>query len=312
MFVENYEAAKAINYVAPGTSKGSEPDMARLRWIGRNSGQTGAGRHLAGEASQGHALAVRLARGEVERTCREDLLAGDWETAKERFKRACRMFGVVVAAAASGLDRLDRYLYQPPRDACLLTVILLEGEVADRTGRGVPLRSAFDEVADSWLQDFGMLLASEKLAARRDAGLPSRVTTVITQAAGYQTYPPYSYPPHLVLLQRAEEAAARGRARAAAGHQAADEAARRMRGRRATFQAGDADFQGPGGREVMRAIFVTVLLLRDAVHSRASKVPQETFALSYRQVLGRYRLATASLVLDAAPGATPWSRPFTS
>ena len=103
--------------------------MARLRWIGRESGQAGAGRHLASEASQGHPLVVRLAREDVERISRDDLLAGDWETAKERFKRACRIFGVVLAAAASGLDRLDRYLYQPLRDACLLTAKLLESEV---------------------------------------------------------------------------------------------------------------------------------------------------------------------------------------
>jgi hypothetical protein len=300
--------------------------MARLRWIGRESGQAGAGRHLASEASQGHPMVVRLAREEVERISREGLLAreeverifcegllaGDWETAKERFKRACRTFGVVLAAAASGLDRLDRYLYRPLRDACLLTAKLLEGEVADRTGRGVPLRSVFDEVADSWLQDFGMLLASEKPAARRDAGLPSCVTTVMTRAAGYQAYPPYSYPPHLVLLQRAQEAAARGRARAARSPLAADEEAQRMGRRKATFRACDADFQGPGGREVMRAVFVTVLLLRDAVHNRARKVPQETFALSYHHVLGRYKLVTAMLVFDAEPMATPRSRPFTT
>jgi hypothetical protein len=279
--------------------------MARLRWIGRENGQTGAGRHLAGEASQGHPLVVRLAREETERVARDQLLAGDWETAKERFKRACRMFGVVLAAAATDLHRLDSYVYQPLRDASLLTAKLLEGEVAERARRGMPLRPAFDEVTDSWLEDFGTLLVSEKPASRRDAGLPSRVTTVMTGAPGYQAYPPYSYPPHLVLLQRAEEAAAKGRARAGTDPLAADEVARRMGQRRATFQACDADFQGPGGREIRRAIFVTALLTRDAVHSRARKAPPQAFALSYHEVLGRYRLATAKLVLDAEHLAAP-------
>jgi len=83
----------------------------------------------------------------------------------------------------------------------------------------------------------------------------------------------------------------------------AGQVARRMGRRRATFQACDADFQGPGGREVRRVIFVTALLIRDAVHSRAKKVPPQSFAVTYREVLDRYKAATAKLVLDGHPGA---------
>jgi hypothetical protein len=273
--------------------------MARLRWIGRENGRAGAGRHLAGEASLGHPLVVRLAMDEVERIARERHEPLDWQAAGERLKRACRTFGVVLAAAASGLDRLDGYIYRPLRDACLLTVKLLEGEIAEHASTGVPLRSAFDEVTDSWLQDFGMLLVSEPRGVRPDSGFPSRVSTVVTRAASYHAYPPYSYPPHVVLLQRAEETAARGRARLRQDPAAADELARRMDHRAVTFEGCDADFRGPGGREVVRAIFVTALLIRDAVHSRARKVPPQTFARSYHEILGRYRMAAAKLVLDA-------------
>lgn len=217
---------------------------------------------------------------------------------------------MVLAAAATGLDRVESYLYRPLRDAAFLTAKLLEGEVAERARAGVPLRSAFDEVAGFWLQDFGMLLVAEKLASRPDAGLPSRVSTVVTRAASstYQAYPPYSYPPHLVLLQRAEEAAGGRRARMGADPVATEESARRMRQRRATFQACDADFEGPGGREVMRAIFVTALLIHDAVGSRAKKAPPKTFAASYHEILGRYKTAIAKLVLNAEAAAEPRSR----
>jgi len=281
--------------------------MARLRWIGGESDRGGAGRHLAGEANLGHPSVVRLATEEVERIIRDDA-ATDWDAATERFKRACRTFGVVLAAAAAGLDRLDSCLYRPLRDASLLTAKLLEGEVAERASRGVPLRAAFGEVIDSWLEDFGMLLVSQKPGPRPDAGFPSLVSTVVTRAAGYQAYPPYSYPPHMVLLQRVEETAAAGLARLAADPAAADERARRMQRRRAAFQACDADFQGPGGNEVGRVIFVTALLIRDAVHSRAKRVPPPTFAVSYRQVVDRYNAATAKLVLDAEHPVAPRGR----
>jgi hypothetical protein len=56
---------------------------------------------------------------------------------------------------------------------------------------------------------------------------------------------------------------------------------------------------------VVRGIFVTALLIRDAVHSRARKVLPQTFARSYNEVLGRYRMATAKLVLDAERLALP-------
>ncbi len=279
--------------------------MARLRRIGRESGRTGVGRHLAGEANPGHPLVVRLAMEEVERLARVRVTPGDWEATTERFKRAYRTFGVVLAAAVSGLDRLDGFIYRPLRDACLLTVKLLEGEVAERSRMGAPPRSAFDEVIDSWVQDFGMLLVIEKRGSRPDAGFPSRVSTVVTRSASYQAYPPYSYPPNVVLLQRAEETAAGGRARLSEDPLAADELARRMGHRGATFQACDADFQGPGGHEVVRAIFVTALLIRDAVHSRAKKVPPQTFAHSYNEVLERYMVVTAKLVLDAEHLAAP-------
>jgi len=278
--------------------------MARLRWIGRDSGQggAGAGRHLAGEASLGHPQVVRLANEEIERLARDHQVPpGSREAAAERFKRACRTFGVVLAPAAGGLDRLDSYLYRPLRDASLLTTKLLDGEVAERAGRGVPLRSAFDEVIDSWVQDFGMLLVTERRRSRPDAGFPSQASTVVTRAASYHAYPPYSYPPHVVLLQRAEESAGGGRVRM--GASGADEVARRMGRRRVTFQACDADFQSPGGREVRRAIFVTALLIRDAVRSRAKKVPPQSFAPTYREVLDRYKAATANLVLDGHPAA---------
>src|SRR6266540_440544 len=173
---------------------------------------------------------------------------GNREAAAERFKRACRTFGVVLAPAAGGLDRLDSYLYRPLRDASLLTTKLLDGEVAERAGRGVPLR-------------------------------------------------------------RAEESAGGGRVRMGAG--GADEVARRMGRRRVTFQACDADFQSPGGREVRRAIFVTALLIRDAVRSRAKKVPPQSFAPTYREVLDRYKAATANLVLDGHPAAPRRHRSLT-
>jgi len=216
---------------------------------------------------------------------------------------------VVLAAAATGLDRIESYLYRPLRDAAFLTAKLLEGEVAERARTGGAAAVGVRRGGRFLGAGFGMLLVAEKLASRPDAGLPSRVSTVVTRASStYQAYPPYSYPPHLVLLQRAEEAAGGRRARVGADPVATEESARRMRQRRAMFQACDADFEGPGGREVMRAIFVTALLIHDAVGSRAKKAPPKTFAASYHEVLGRYKTAIAKLVLNAEAAAEPRSR----
>jgi hypothetical protein len=44
---------------------------------------------------------------------------------------------------------------------------------------------------------------------------------------------------------------------------------------------------------------VTALLIRDAVHSRAKRVPPQSFAQTYREVLDRYKAAIARLVLEA-------------
>jgi hypothetical protein len=69
--------------------------------------------------------------------------------------------------------------------------------------------------------------------------------------------------------------------------------------RRDGFQAGEVDFTGAGGREVVRVIFVTAMVLRDAVRSRVQRHPGRPFGASYREVLDRYRAVTAKLVVDS-------------
>jgi hypothetical protein len=269
--------------------------MARLRWWG---GRGQSGRHAAHPGTNGLPLVLRLAGEELGRASTERAWIGDWRVAKARFVDLCRGFGVVLDPATDGLDQLVRYVYQPLRDASFLTARLLEEEVGDHLAMGVPLGPAFRQVTDAWLEDFGLLLVSEA-GRQRDPGLPSG-RIVARRAIRSPAYPPYSFTPHRVLLLHAEQAAAGGRSRAA--HDPRVELARslRMDRRRERFDACGLDFMGPGGREVVRVVFVTTLVLRDGVRSRVRRHPTRPFGVSYREVLERYKAVTARLVVDSA------------
>lgn len=268
--------------------------MARLRWWG---GRTQGGRHSAHPGNGGVPLVVRLAGEELGRTSRDQVPIGDWRIAKDRFVDLCRGFGVVLDPATDGLDELVRYVYQPLRDASFLTAKLLEDEVVDQLAMGVPLGPAFRQVTDAWLEDFGMLLVSEG-SRQRDPGLPSG-RPVARRAIRSQAYPPYSFAPNRVLLLHAERSAAAGGSRAARDPRVEQQRSLRMRRRRERFDACGLDFMGAGGREVVRVIFVTSMVLRDSVRSRVRKHPSRPFGVSYHEVLDRYKAVTARLVVDS-------------
>lgn len=269
--------------------------MARLRWW---EGRTRGGRHGAGPRTDGLPLVVRLAGEELGRISTDKAPIGDWRIAKGRFVELCRGFGVVLDPATDGLDQLVHYVYQPLRDASFLTARLLEEEVIDHLGMGVQLGPAFRQVTDAWLEDFGLLLVSEA-GRQRDPGLPSG-RTVARRTIRSQAYPPYSFTPHRVLLLHAEQSAAGGRSRATLDPRVELARSLRMSRRRERFGACDLDFLGPGGREVVRVIFVTTMVLRDGVRSRVRRNPTRPFGVSYREVLERYKAITARLVVDSA------------
>jgi len=264
-----------------------------LRWWG---GRTQGGRHSA-DPGNGLPLVARLAGEELGRASRDKVEIGDRQVAMDRFVELCRGFGVVLDPATDGLDQLVRYVYQPLRDACFLTAKLLEEEVMDHLALGVPLGPAFRQVTDTWLEDFGMLLVGDG-NRQRDPGLPSG-RIVRRRAIRSQAYPPYSFAPNRVLLLHAERSAAGARSRTAADPRAERQRTLRMHLRRERFDACEIDFMGPGGPEVVRVIFATTMVLRDAVRSRVRKHPTRPFGVSYREVFDRYKAITASLVVES-------------
>ena len=266
-----------------------------LRWWG---GRAQGGRHSPEPGNGRLPLVGRLADEELGRAARDKVEIGDWQVAKDRFVDLCRGFGVVLDPATDGLDQLVRYVYRPLRHACFLTVKLIEDEVRDHLAMGVPLGPAFRQVTDAWLEDFGMLLVSDGGGRQRDPGLPSG-RAVPRRAIRSQAYPPYSFAPNRVLLLHAEQSAAGGRRRVACDPGAEHQRSLRMSRRQQRFDACDVDFTGAGGREVVRVIFVTTLVVRDAVRSRVRKNPGRAFGVSYREVLDRYRAVTARLVIDS-------------
>jgi hypothetical protein len=272
-----------------------ESGMTRLRWWG---GRVEGGRHSAQPRSAALPWVVRLAGEELRRAAGEQRVGiSDWRLATDRFVDLCGNFGVVLSPAADGLDQLVRYVYQPLRDASFLTAKLLEDEVSDHLTLGIPLGPAFRQVTDAWLEDFGLLLVDD-LGRPRDPGLPSS-RIIRRRPIRSHAYPPYSLAPDRVLLLHAEQSAAGGRSRAAADPTAEYQRSLRMDRRKEGFQAGEVDFTGAGGREVVRVIFVTAMVLRDAVRSRVHKHPTRPFGASYREVLDRYRAITAKLVVDS-------------
>src|SRR6266705_1266398 len=232
-----------------------------LRWWG---GRTQGGRHSA-DPGNGLPLVARLAGEELGRASRDKVEIGDRQVAKDRFVDLCRGFGVVLDPATDGLDQLVRYVYQP--------------------------------LTDAWLEDFGILLVGDG-NRQRDPGLPSG-RIVRRRAIRSLAYPPYSFAPNRVLLLHAERSAAGARRRTAVDPHAERQRTLRMHLRRERFDACEIDFMGPGGPEVVRVIFATTMVLRDAVRSRVRKHPTRPFGVSYREVFDRYKAITASLVVES-------------
>src|SRR6266545_221206 len=237
-----------------------------LRWWG---GRTQGGRHSA-DPGNGLPLVARLAGEELGRASRDKVEIGDRRVAMDRFVELCRGFGVVLDPATDVMDQL---------------------------ALGVPLGPAFRQVTDAWLEDFGMLLVGDG-NRQRDPGLPSG-RIVRRRAIRSQAYPPYSFAPNRVLLLHAERSAAGARSRTAADPRAERQRTLRMHLRRERFDACEIDFMGPGGPEVVRVIFATTMVLRDAVRSRVRKHPTRPFGVSYREVFDRYKAITASLVVES-------------
>src|SRR6266511_3460171 len=172
-------------------------------------------------------------------------------------------------------------------------------EIGDRRvamDRFVELCRGFGVVLDPATDGLDQLVGDGN--RQRDPGLPSG-RIVRRRAIRSQAYPPYSFAPNRVLLLHAERSAAGARSRTAADPRAERQRTLRMHLRRERFDACEIDFMGPGGPEVVRVIFATTMVLRDAVRSRVRKHPTRPFGVSYREVFDRYKAITASLVVES-------------
>jgi hypothetical protein len=248
----------------------------------------------------GHPLALRLATVELEGSVDQWLSAAEWGQRKRRHQQALRSLGVVVAASAGGLHNLDRHVCRPLRDASFLAAKLLDDEVRERVAGGEPLHAAFDRVAGSWLQHFGVLFVEgEERRIRPDESPVLKGSPARAAIARY-----LSAPRRLDLLWGARQAAAGRRASAQQDPDTAAEQELRTKALQEAFSACDADYLGPGGHELVRVIFATVWLLGDDL----SRVPRaggsEPFAAAYRRVIGRFKAVAAKLVAeDVAPAS---------
>jgi hypothetical protein len=246
----------------------------------------------------GHPLALRLATVELEGSVDQWLSAAEWGQRKRRHQQALRSLGVVVAASAGGLHNLDRHVCRPLRDASFLAAKLLDDEVRERVAGGEPLHAAFDRVAGSWLQHFGVLFVEgEERRIRPDESPVLKGSPARAAIARY-----LSAPRRLDLLWGARQAVAGRRASAQPDPSVAREQQLPAKALREVFSACDADFLGPGGHELVRVIFATVWLLSEELSRVPPADPGELFEGAYRRVVGRFRLVAARLVAeDAAP-----------
>jgi hypothetical protein len=248
---------------------------------------------------QGHPLALRLAREELEGSPDQRLSVANWRERKDRHTRTLRSWGVVLAASADGLHHLDRHVYRPLRDASFLAAKLLDDQVRERVAGGTSLQAAFERVAKSWLQHFGQLFVMGEQQRIRPDESPILEGSPASAAIARHL----SAPRRLDLLWGARQAVAGRRASAQPDPAVARAQELPANAVQKAFSACDADFLGPGGHELVRVIFATVWLLSEELSRAPRADPGELFEGAYRGVVGRFKAVAARLVAEDAPAS---------